>query len=182
MEFDKLFKRITPTDLFETEYDFFGEGFPLSGYPVITSCAGDCYNAMTGSGGGFGTLLKKPVTWCVLRSDRYTLELMESSGFYTMSYFPESYRDQVIYLGTHSGRNSKKMSELKLTVTQTPSGNICFEESGLLIECRLVQSSTITPDDFFEQGAKDYVRDAYESEHAYRKYVFGEILHIWLKK
>jgi len=63
----------------------------------------------------------KPATWCVFRSDRYTLELILKEQLYTMSYFSDDYKKQVIFLGSKSGRGSEKMKEVELTVVQTPS-------------------------------------------------------------
>ena len=36
--------------------------------------------------------------------------------------------------------------------------------------------------DFYTQEAKDYLTEAYKDESEYRKYVFGEITHVWIKK
>lgn len=182
MNFDQIFKQISLEEILEIKFDFVGEGFPIKGFPIITAGKVDHYNAMTGSGGGMGLLIKKPTTWCVLRADRYTFELMEKEQTYTLSYFPNEYKEQVIFLGSRSGRDSEKMKEVKLTAVQTPTGNMSFEEAGLIIECRLTQASTIKSDDFYAQEVKDYVDEAYEEAKVYRKYVFGEITHIWVKK
>jgi hypothetical protein len=32
------------------------------------------------------------------------------------------------------------------------------------------------------QEAKDWIKEAYKTEIDYRKYVFGEITHVWVKK
>ena len=35
---------------------------------------------------------------------------------------------------------------------------------------------------FVTQEAKDYIDEAYKEANHYRKYVFGEITHVWVKK
>ncbi len=177
MNFDQLFKQISPEEIGSDVFTLAGKVFP-----VITAGKEDHYNAMTGSGGGFGILFKKPVTWCVLRTDRYTLELIRKEQTYTMSYFPDEYRAQILFLGSKSGRDTEKMKEVELTHVQTPSGEMSFKEAGLIIECKLIQITTPQFTDFYTQEAKDYLNEAYKEASDYRKYVFGEITRVWIKK
>ena len=167
MNFEQLFKPIAPEEISDDVFTLAGKIFP-----VITAGRKELYNSMTASGGGMGLLFRKPVTWCLLRSDRYTLELMQKEQTYTMSYFPEEYRDQVIFLGSKSGRDSEKMKEVELTSIQTPSGNMTYEEARLIIECRLTLITTPSPDDFCSPEARDYLNEVYKSASDYRKYVF----------
>ncbi|HUK85042.1 MAG TPA: hypothetical protein VLU95_04195 [Candidatus Acidoferrum sp.] len=99
-----------------------------------------------------------------------------------MSYFPDEYKTQVLFLGSKSGRNSEKMKEVELTSVQTPSGDMSFKEARLIIECKLTELTIPNPNDFCTQEAKDYINEAYKEESDYRKYVFGEITHVWVKK
>ena len=108
--------------------------------------------------------------------------LIEKKQTYTLSYFPDEYKKQVIFLGSKSGRDSEKMKEVELTSVQTPSGNISLKEARLIIECKLTQLTTPTPNDFCTQEAKDYISEVYKDANEHRKYVFGEITHIWIKK
>ncbi len=57
-----------------------------------------------------------------------------------------------------------------------------FKEARLIIECKLTALTTASPDDFYTQEAKDFINDAYREAKVYRKYVFGEITHVWVKK
>jgi flavin reductase (DIM6/NTAB) family NADH-FMN oxidoreductase RutF len=99
-----------------------------------------------------------------------------------MSYFPNEYKEQIFFLGCKSGRDSEKMKEVELTSVQTPAGNVSFKEARLIIECILTEVTTPNPDDFYTQEAKDYIKEAYKEATDYRKYVFGEITHVWVKK
>ena len=182
MNFNQLFKQISPAEIFDNVFAFVGEGFPIKGFPVITAGKEDNYNSMTASGGGLGLFFKKPTTWSLLRTDRYTLELIQKEQTYTMSYFPNEYKEQVLFLGSKSGRDSEKMKEVDLTSIQTPSGDMSFKEARLIIECKLTQITTPLPPDFYTQESKDYINEAYKKESDYRKYVFGEITSVWLKK
>ena len=177
MKFDQLFKQIYPEEISDNIFTLVGKDFF-----VITAGKEDHYNSMIGSGGGLGLLFKKPTTWCILREDRYTLELILKEQTYTMSYFPEEYKKQMLFLGSKSGRDSEKMKEVALTSVQTRSGDMSFKEARLIIECTLTAITTPNPNDFYSQESKDYIDEAYKDANEYRKFVFGEITHVWIKK
>ena len=177
MNFDQLFKQISPEEICDNVFTLVGKVFP-----VITAGREDHYNSMTASGGGLGILFGKPTAWSILRADRYTLEMIHEEQTYTMSYFPDEYKEQILFLGSKSGRDGEKMKEVELTSVQTPSGDMSFKEARLIIECKLTQITTANPDDFYTQEAKDSINEAYKEGNVYRKYVFGKITHVWVKK
>ena len=179
MNFNQLFKQISPEEICNSYNVFRLVGID---FYAVTAGKPDHYNSMVGSGGGFGILMRKPTIWGGFRTDRYTLELIQKEQTYTLSYFPEEYKNQLLFLGSKSGRDSDKMKEVELTPVQTPSGNISYKEAKLIIECRLTQITTPNPTDFYSQDAKDFINEAYNDESDYRKYVFGEIIHVWVKK
>ncbi|HTP27522.1 MAG TPA: hypothetical protein VMK12_17950 [Anaeromyxobacteraceae bacterium] len=176
-QFDQLFERISPEEISDNVFTLVGKVFP-----VITAGKEDHYNSMTASGGGLGMLFRKPTTWCILQASRYTLEMIQKEQTYTMSYFPNEYKEQVLFLGSKSGRDSEKMKEVELTGVQTPAGNMSFKEARLIFECTLTELTTPNPNDFCTQEAKDYINEAYKEASDYRKYVFGEITDVWAKK
>ena len=176
LSFDRLFKQIAPEGIREDVFTLTGKIFP-----VVTAGKADHYNSMTASGGGMGLHFRKPVTWCLFASNRYTLELIQKEQTYTLSYFPEECKKQVLFLGSKSGRDSDKMKEVELTGVQTPDGNMTFMEARLIIECRLTQITTPSVEDFYAQETKDYLYKAYTDAGEIRKYVFGEITNVWVK-
>lgn len=178
MNFTKLFRQISTEEIFEH-----GNLFTMVGkeFFAITAGTEDHYNSMVGSGGGFGMLFRKPTAWCVLRADRYTLELIEKNRAFTLSYFADDHREQMLFLGSKSGRDSCKMEESLLTGITTPSGNISFKESRLVIECSLTEITTPAPDDFYTEETREYFSKAYREAGEYRKYIFGEITAAWIR-
>jgi flavin reductase (DIM6/NTAB) family NADH-FMN oxidoreductase RutF len=176
MNFDQLFKQITPEEIKDNVFTLVGK--VLS---VITAGKEEHYNSMISSGGGFGLIFEKPTTWCILRADRYTLEMIQKEQTYTLSYFPKEYKKQMLFLGSESGRKSEKMKEVKLTSVQTPSGDMSFKEARLIIECKLMAAITANPSDFYVQEVKDAINEAYEEAKVYRKFVYGEITHVWVR-
>lgn len=177
MKFEQLFRQISPEEISDDIFTLVSKIFP-----VITAGNTNHYNSLTASGGGMGVLFKKPTTWSILRADRYTFELILKEQTYTMSYFPDEYRKQVMFLGSRSGRESDKMKEVELTGIQTPLGNISFEEARLIIECKLIQITTPQLDDFYSQEIIDWLNDTYKQASDIRKYAYGEITSVWVKK
>ena len=180
INFDQLFNRISQEEITDNLFTLIGK--LVGDSTIITAGKEDHYNSMTGSVGGLGIFLKKPITWCLLRADRYTLELIQKEQTYTLSYFTNEYKEQILFLGSKSGRDNEKMKEVELTSVQTPSGNMSFKEARLIIECKLTQITTANPNDFYTQEVKDFIKEAYKDANHYRKMVFGEITHVWVKK
>ncbi|MDR2679276.1 MAG: hypothetical protein LBC47_00545, partial [Tannerella sp.] len=146
--FQELFDSIAAKDIPGDVFTHVGSDFT-----VITAGNPSHCNSMVAGWGGWGILFGKPATWCFLRSSRYTLELMRKEQAYTMAYFDEAYKEDILLFGMKSGRDSDKMKESKLTSVQTPSGNMAYKEARLIIECKLVEVTTVSPDDFYtEEG------------------------------
>jgi flavin reductase (DIM6/NTAB) family NADH-FMN oxidoreductase RutF len=175
--FAELFQSIPETEIGESVFKLVGKDFT-----VITAGDSSHYNSMVASWGGWGILFEKPATWCFLRSNRYTLELIRKHHTYTMSYFDDPFKEQIILFGMKSGRDSDKMKESALTPVQTPSGNMTYKEAKLVIECTLVELTTVSPDDFLTPSGRDFIVEAHKETNEYHKLVFGEITGIWAVK
>ena len=178
MDFREIFKEIAPDEIDDNVFTLVGKDFP-----VVTVGNKDDYNSMTASGGGLVLLFRKPSTMLLFPQHRYTLQLIEKEQKYTLSYFSDEYKNQVMFLGSKSGRDSSKMQEVELTGMETPSGNMSFEEARLIMECKLSQIVVPHfPDDFYLQEDIDYLTEPYKDAGEHRRYVFGEITTVWKKK
>jgi len=177
--FDDLFKKIEATELTDNVFKLVGQD-----YTVITAGSDSLHNSMTASYGGWGQLFELPVTWCFLNASRYTLEVIKKEQTYTMSYFPERYKEQVLFFGSKSGRNSEKMKENILTYVETPAGNITYKEARLIIECKLLSITETDPKDFYSEKGKTFVEKGMKDGNGkeFHKLVFGEITNVWVKK
>ena len=176
--FSDLFEAVDVKGMPENVFKLIGEDFA-----VLTAGDSSRYNSMVAGWGGWGIIFGKPSTFLMLRSNRYTLELMRKERKYTMAFFDEEYKGDVMEFGKQSGRDSDaKMKNTKLTAAQTPAGNMTFKEAKLIIECKLVQVTTVSPDDFYTEESKKFVTDAYAEVKGYHKVVFGEITGVWVRK
>ena len=178
LSFSELFKTIDVKEVQEDVFTLVGENFS-----VLTSGTPSHYNSMVASWGGWGILFNKPVVFHMLRSNRYTLELMRQENSYTMSFFDDEFKDDIIQFGMSSGRDSdEKMKNTQLSAVQTPAGNTTYKEAKLIIECKLIQVTTVSPDDFLVDDNKQFIVDAHAETNAYHKIVYGEITNVWVRK
>jgi flavin reductase (DIM6/NTAB) family NADH-FMN oxidoreductase RutF len=175
--FEELFSPIEAKDIPGDVFTHVG-----TDYTVITAGNPEHYNSMVASWGGWGILFNQPSTWCFLRSSRYTLELMRKEQTYTMTYFDEAYKEDIILFGMKSGRDTDKMKESQLTSVQTPAGNMTYKEARLILECKLTEVTTVSPGDFYTEEGRQFITDAHAETNDYHKLVFGEITAVWLRK
>ena len=149
-------------------------------WTVIT--AGEQPNSMVASWGGVGIMFNKPVTWCFLRANRYTLEKIKETGIYTMCYFPEQHKGDIMAFGTKSGRNTDKMAQTKLTPVLTPGGVPAYKEAKIIIECKLIAAPTVSKDEFYTEEGKEFLQGGYDEAKDWHKLVYGEITNIYIKE
>lgn len=166
---------VSPEDFNENIFNLVGKD-----WTVIT--AGESPNSMVASWGGVGIMFNKPVTWCFLRANRYTLEKIRETGTYTMCYFPEEYKEDIMQFGIKSGRDTDKMSQTKLTPMMTPAGAPAYEEAKIIIECQLIAAPTVSKDEFYTQEGKDFLQGGFNEAKDWHKLVYGEITNIYVRK
>lgn len=169
------YTRVSPEDFNENIFNLVGKD-----WTVIT--AGENPNSMVASWGGVGIMFNKPVTWCFLRANRYTLEKIRETGTYTMCYFPEDYKEDIMQFGIRSGRDTDKMAQTKLTPMMTPAGAPAYKEAKIIIECRLIAAPTVSKDEFYTQEGKDFLQGGFDEAKDWHKLVYGEITNIYIKK
>ena len=172
--FNYAFKAVAAEDFDENFFNLVAKDFT-----VIT--AGEQPNSMVASWGGIGIMFNKPVTWCFLRANRYTLEKIKETGTYTMCYFPEQYKGDIMQFGIKSGRNTDKMAQTKLTQMETPDGYPAYKEAKIIIECKLIAAPTVSKDEFYTEEGKEFLQGGYDEAKDWHKLVYGEITNIYVK-
>ncbi len=129
-------------------------------WALLTAGSADDFNTMTISWGSLGTLWNKPVVTAYVRTSRYTHDFMDREEYFTVSFFPEEYRQILGVLGSRSGREMDKIHESGLT-PEAVDGSVTFSEATVTILCRKLfvqrlETSNI-PDDVVQTF---YVGDA----------------------
>jgi flavin reductase (DIM6/NTAB) family NADH-FMN oxidoreductase RutF len=89
-------------------------------------------NTMTASWGSFGIMWNKEVVFIVIRPQRFTREFVESSESLSLTFFDDSYKKALAYLGKASGRDEDKIAKAGLSVA-TDNKVPYFEEAEMVI-------------------------------------------------
>lgn len=109
-------------------------------------------NTMTASWGGFGVMWNKEVVFIFIRPQRYTKEFVDISEFFSLTFFDESHKKALAYLGAISGRDEDKINKTGLTVVKK-DGIPYFEEAETAIFAKklfvqpLAESSFLTKEE-----------------------------------
>ena len=165
------FKTIDPSAIADNAFKLIGKDWAL-----VTSGSRESFNTMTVSWGGVGIMWNKPVTFTFIRPQRYTFGFLEKNGFFTMSFFDESYRKALQICGTKSGRDTDKVAETGLTPAFTGDGVPYFEEARLVLVCKKLYAQDLNEDSIVEES----VKGNYNGSDYHRMYV-SEIVSV-LKK
>ena len=124
------FKKVSVESLTENPFTLIGKDWML-----ITAGDETKYNTMTASWGGVGVLWNKPVSYIVVRPQRYTKEFIDAEDSYSLSFFDDSWRSMLNVCGTKSGRDIDKAAETGITPVFTEAAPY-FEEAKLVLICK----------------------------------------------
>ncbi len=177
LSFSELFDTIDVKNIKEDVFTLIGED-----YGILTAGTSEKFNSMVTSWGGWGIVFGKPGVFHILHSNRYTLEQIREQQAYTVSFFDEQFKDDIMQFGMKSGRDSNKMKETKLTGVQTPNGNPAYKEAKIILECRLAEVTTVAPEDFYDEEDRKFVVDAHTETGEYHKLVLSQITKAWARK
>lgn len=130
------------------------------------------FNMMTANWAGLGYLWYQPVSFCFVRPQRYTFEFMEKSAGFTMSFFPEQYRDALNLCGSQSGRDIDKVKASGLTPAFTENGAPYLAEARLVLECRKLYSRSLEESGFHDPAIP---AEVYAGKDFHRLYIGGII-------
>lgn len=129
-------------------------------------------NSMTIGWGSIGTVWGKPVWTVLVRPSRYTYQLIEQAGEFTVSVPGPDLKKACALCGSTSGRDRDKLAEAGLRTrparkVKSPVIDNCI----VWYECRVLHSNDIQPGTLVQQ----IVSGAYPNGDFHRVY-WGEIL------
>jgi len=137
---------------------------------LLTSGTIDHFNTMTIGWGFYGTIWRKDVFVCFVRPSRYTYEFMNDNEYFTISFFLPAYRQEISYLGSHSGRDSDKVKDVNFT-PMVVGNSVTFKEAYKTIVCKKIYAQDLDYNALPEDVKKTY----YQSPDIHRMYI-GEIV------
>ena len=85
-----------------------------------------------------------------------------NNDYFTVSFFPEEYRKDLQYLGTHSGRDEDKVAKTKLTPVKAGE-SVSFKEAELTFVCKKIYAAQ------FDKDKMD--PEVYQAVYGYRDWI-----------
>jgi flavin reductase (DIM6/NTAB) family NADH-FMN oxidoreductase RutF len=151
-------------------------------WALVTAGTREHFNSMTISWGSLGTIWGspgsgRPIVTVYINPLRYTYGILNESDRFTVSFFPEENKKELLILGSRSGRDGDKTALTDLTPMEN-NGFITYQEALYTFECRKLFQQTLDkkaiPQDIAEMF---YAPD----EEAHRMYI-GEVVRILEKE
>ncbi|MDR3147691.1 MAG: flavin reductase [Treponema sp.] len=173
-------RELAPRDFRGSPFDRIGKDWMLiSAGNAGTDGSGD-WNTMTASWGGLGVLWSINVAFMFIRPSRRTFDFANDNTIFTLSFFDESHRKALDFIGSHSGRDCDKAATSGLNPIAFGSdiakgraaGAIGFQEARDIIVCRKLYTHDFDPRIFLDVPL---IEKAYNGRDYHRMYI-GEII------
>ena len=128
-------QQITRENFIEARYDVFKKFHQQ--LAVVTTGNIDDFRCMTIGWGAMGNVWGHPGSTLTIYINpaRYTFDYMQKNDHFTVCFFPEAYRKDVMTLGTKSGRDVDKVALTSLTPKALENG-VGFEQAELTFVCK----------------------------------------------
>lgn len=165
-----LFREATAEEIPDNVFKLIGADRML-----LTAGTPASYNTMTAGWGGMGVLWGRKVSFCFVRPQRHTRGFLDRHDAFTMSFFPQGYRQALEYCGAHSGRDVDKAKATGLTPAGE-AGMTWFAEARLVLQCRKLYFHDLDPVHFLDPA----IREHYLQNDFHRMYI-GEVIKILMK-
>ena len=168
----KKFTEIKPEEFNKSPFQMIGKDWML-----ITAQKGEQVNTMTASWGGLGVMWGKNVAFTVIRPQRYTKEFVDNADTFSLTVMDSSYKKQLSYIGSVSGRDEDKISKCNLTV-QYQDNTPYFEEGNIVLLCRKLYAQVFQPECFI---AAELDKEWYPHKDHHTMYI-SEVKKILIKE
>lgn len=141
---------------------------------LITAGDKDGYNMMTASWGFLGEMWGEDTAMVVVRPQRYTMEFIDKSDYFTISFYGDNKAIHKI-CGTMSGRDVNK-TELTGLTPVFDYETVFFDEANLVLVCKKQYVGDMTEENFIDKEPLKW----YENKD-YHKMIFGKIEKVLVK-
>ena len=134
-------------------------------WALATAGTIDNFNTCTIGWGSIGTIWTRAagnIVTIYVNPERYTWEFLMKNDYFTVSFFPEQYREDLQYLGTHSGRDEDKVAKTSLTPVAAGE-SVTFKEAELTFVCKKIYAAQ------FDKDKMD--PEVYETTYGYRDWI-----------
>lgn len=138
---------------------------------VTAGCEERGYNTMTASWGHLGSIWGhgggKATAVLYVRPQRYTKEFVDREERFSLTFFDNSYRSALGYLGSHSGRDGDKIQHVGFTPVFADDTTY-FAEAKLVLICRKLYQAPLLEECFVD---REVVEDCYPKRDFHDMYI-----------
>jgi flavin reductase (DIM6/NTAB) family NADH-FMN oxidoreductase RutF len=138
------YREIKPEELALNPFQAIGRDWML-----VTAEKEGKVNMLTASWGGMGILWGKPVAFIFIRPQRFTREFLDAAESFSLTFYDESYRKQLSYAGSHSGRDGDKIAHCGFT-TAFDGVTPYFTEAHTVLLCKKLYRQLLDPAGFLD--------------------------------
>ena len=144
---------------------------------LLTTKADGRVNTMTISWGMLGIEWSRPIFITVVRESRFTKGFLDSTGVFTVNIpLGETDKDIIAVCGSKSGRDTDKIKELGLTLSDGVKIDVpAIKELPLTLECKVVYKQQQDPSLLYEGGKETF----YADDDLHTAY-YGEIVNAYI--
>ena len=164
-------------------WDYAGEIIEKTGNGVLlTTKAGDAVNTMTIGWGTLGIQWGKPIFIAYVRQSRYTKELLDKNGEFTVNVPMGEFNKKILGVcGSKSGRDMDKIRELGLTLEEANNISVPgIKELPLTLECKVIYKQDQVLDFLEEESRSRYYAPGTVNENDYHTAYYGQILDAYI--
>ncbi len=162
-----VFQPLTVEDLEINPFTLYGKQ-----WGAVTAMNGRKVNAMTIAWGAMGELWGVHTATIYVRASRYTKEFLDAQDAFSISFFNDTYKGALKYLGQVSGRDEDKIKNARLHVNI--EDEIPFiDEANFVILCKKLYAIDL-PTEGFTGAGKDMPDKWYADGDIHTMYV-GQI-------
>lgn len=162
------FKSVNPIDFSGDFAKMFGTNWAL-----LTTEKDGHLNTMTIGWGEIGCLFGKAVATVFVRPSRHTYNLIDNADSYSITFFPQEFKEKLTYCGKISGRDENKIEKCGFTVAYQ-DGVPYFEEASTVVICKAMYKQDLNPDNF-EAAYKKQIMDRFFPSGDFHRIYTGEI-------
>ena len=116
-------------------------------WAIVTAGSMEHYNGCTVGWGSLGNVWgNRPTVTVYIHPARYTGEFLNACDTFTVSFFPESYKKALGYIGSHSGRDGDKIAAAGLTPISIGQ-SVTYQEANLTFLCKKLYQHQIAKEE-----------------------------------
>ncbi len=144
---------------------------------LLTTCADGQVDSMTIGWGTVGVVWGRPVFQVLVRESRYTKQLLEKNGEFTINAaLGEADKNILAVCGTKSGRDTDKIKLLGLTLEEGKTVSVpAIREMPLTLECKVIYKQDQNPSAIDPECYQKYYAKGTRNEGDHHTVYYGEI-------